>query len=417
MTTPYEEGCKVMQLTLDTFWDQNQQTFINKNKSDGSYDEKSGKYTLWAVAVAAQAIVDAARVNPEQFGPMIEPIFKVFDRYYTTEFGGSYCASENYDGNKDVYYDDNAQVASAFITGYEITGNMEYLEKSIAVFHFLETGWGKELPYGVRWHVDKPGSNVCSTAECGIAAMRISKHIKTPIVKKVMVSFATNCAKWVFDWCQDKEGDKLIFDGAKSDGKGWFVRDKAKWTYNQGTPLTLCCLLYKETKGSWFKEKAAELASAVTDRNTAIFDRDTANLEARYYRDSLFFYHLLAEGFADFVECFSSSCFPELIQRVRDEAVRELKYIYKYLRDPDCNLYFQNFELFRISEKLQKEYVKLTGTDKKFEPSSKEREHSDNDSISLKDRPLTHSLISCSAASRVFLQTMRISPYPIDNKQ
>ncbi|VVT51570.1 uncharacterized protein SAPINGB_P003140 [Magnusiomyces paraingens] len=406
-----QQGMETLRLTWNTFWDKHCHGFRNKNKSDGSYTD-DGKYTVWPLSVLAQAVVDAMRIYPQDAHQFVEPVFRVFDRYYSPKYH-AYCASENFDGNNDVYFDDNAQVASAFLTAFEVTGNRHYLDKGAEVVRFLLTGWYTSEPYGVRWHVEKDGSNTCTTAECGIAALRLERHMDpNDSYARTLVSFASDCARWVFDRMQDQD-DKLIRDGYVPDkehnecGNGYRI-DGMKWTYNQGTPLTLTSMLYCKTGQDWFKEKAEQLALAVTDTNTTIFDRDTPNHDARFYRDSLYFYQLLAEGFADLHLFIGQRASQEVLDRTRREAIRVVKYMNRYMRNNETGLYFQTFEIFRISEQGQREYHQLTGTDKKYEPSEGERCHDNH--VPVCDRKLTHSLISCASAARIYFQTARLSP-------
>lgn len=398
-----QEGLAVLRRTCDTFWDSRKHCFRNMNKSDGSYND-NGVYTVWPLSVLAQAVVDALRIFPQEAHQFVGPAFKAFDRYYSPRYH-AYCASEHFEGNNDVYFDDNAQVASAFLTAYEVTHNREYLDKGAEIVRFLLSGWYNQEPYGVRWHVEKNGSNTCTTAECGIAALRLERFYNpNDNYAHTLVSFAGDCARWIFDRMQDKD-DKLIQDGYVPEGNGYRI-DGMKWTYNQGTPITLCSMLYNKTGQDWYKEKAEELAKAVTDTNTTIYDRDTPNHEARFYRDHLYFYQLLAEGFADLHLYIGQAASQEVLDRTKREAVRVAQYMYRYMKNPDTGLYFQTFELFRISEKGQKQYHQLTGTDKKYEPAESERCHDNH--LAVCDRGLTHSLISCASASRIFFQTARL---------
>lgn len=344
---------------------------------------------------------------------MIQPAFAVFDRYYTPKFK-AYCASQYFDGNEDVYYDDDAQVASAYLTAYEVTRNPEYYEKGKALVQFLMTGWQRKEPHGVLWHVKNRGPNTCTTAECGLAALRLAKCEPDQKFRNRLISFANDCCHWVFEKMQDPT-DKLICDGYdknKKDEHGNYGINKMKWTYNQGTPISLASLLYTFTGDRWCIEKAQELALAVTDRKTEIFDRDTQNMEARYYRDGLFFYQLLAEGFADYhLYLGNAGVSQESLDRTRNEAVHMASYIHKYLKNEESGLYFQVLELFRIDEKRTKIYKEITGTEKKFEPHHGERttaKTEEEKKVPLEKRQLTHSLISCASAARIFFQTARL---------
>lgn len=389
------------------FWNGGQATFINPNKSEGSYDQ-TGKYAVWPLSVICQSIVDGCRIYPNEFRPMLKPAFDVLDRYYCPKLQ-AYTAAQYFEGNDDIYLDDNAQVASALLTAFEVTGDPMYLEKGRRNVQFLMTGFERTgNPGGVRWHISKNVFNTCTTAECGLAALRLAKFVNHD--PRPYIDFAVACCRWIFDRLQDPE-DKLIWDGfdPRPDNPNEYQVTQHKWTYNQGTPLSLCCMLYYFTRDEWYKNKAEELAMAVTDRNTAIFDRDTPNMEARHYRDSVFFYQLLAEGFADFMLYLGDKSPEHVVNRVREESLHTLKYVHKYLKDPADGLYFQTFELFRINEHTYEAFKALTGENKPYEPAATERENVEV-SIAVEQRPLTKSLISCASAARIFFQTARIWP-------
>lgn len=339
---------------------------------------------------------------------MLKPAFNVFDKYYSPKFK-AYCASENFDGNEDVYYDDNAQIASALITAYEATGDRSYLDKGEVNVKFLLTGFDQSgNPGGVRWHVGKKGSNACTTAECGLAALRLARNLKGDV--RVYTEFAEKCCRWIFDRLQDPD-DFLICDGLEpvNEEKNEYNRNSAKWTYNQGTPISLCCMLYYVTRNDWYKQRAQELVSAVTNRNTVMFDRSTPRMESRYYHDSVYFYQLLAEGLADFVLYFGDKSPRDLVDRARDESLHMMSYVFRYLRDPNDMLYFQTLELFKINEHTYEQYKKITGSTRAFEPGQGERE-SCND-VPIEKRAMTKSLIGCAGAARIFFQSGRLFPH------
>jgi hypothetical protein len=381
------------------FWDPKQLSYHNSNNSEGSYSE--GRYVLWPVSVFNQAIADAARIYPKEISPMLAPAFRAYDHYYSKEYH-AYCASYDFNGNRDIYYDDNAQVASSFLSAYEVTGDRIYLDKGVENVHFLMGG--QQQDGGVRWHIAKEGCNTCTTAECGIAAMRLARFVQN---NQVYIQFAKKCCDWIFNKVQ--ADDKLICDGLESDGHGGLKRNDTKWTYNQGTPLTLCSLLYAFTKEEIYFERAHELALAVTDHNTAIFDRDTLNMDARYYRDHTYFYQLLAEGLADYLLFFESKSPPETGNQIKGELMHTIKYVYEYLRDPTDQLYYQSFEIFRISKDHWERFKQLTGEGKEYQPSGAERETAD-DSVPMDNRKLVKCLMGTASAARIFFQTARVHP-------
>lgn len=398
-----KEAYDILRNTWLLFWSKDHNMFLNRNKSEGSYDD-SGKYTVWPLSVMLQAIVDGTRIYPNEIGPMIQPAFASLEKYWS-EKHHAYCASEYFDGNEDIYFDDNAQVASALITAYEVTGNKDYLDKGYKNVKFLMTGYDKSgSPGGVRWHLGKKGSNTCTTAEAALAALRLAKFVKHDA--KELVEFASACCKWIFEKLRDPE-DGLICDGLEPHD-GEYKRNGTKWTYNQGTPISLCCLLYSFTQDEHYKKCAEDLAMAVTNRETAIFDRDTQDRGARYYRDSVYFYQLLAEGFADFMLYFADKSPREVVDRVQNETLHTLQYVHNFIRDPEDGLSFQTFELFRINKRTYDAFKNLTGEDKQYEPSGGEREKRDD--IPVEERSHTKSLISCAATARIFFQSARIFP-------
>lgn len=419
------EGYNTLLKTWHLFYNERKHNFLNKNKSEGSYDD-SGKYTVWPLAVYLQALVDGCRIYPKELIPYLGPAFKVLEKYYTPKYR-AYCASEYFNGNDDVYYDDNAQVASAFITAYEVTGDTNYLMKGDEVVRFLLTGYLNTAPGGVRWHVGKDGSNTCTTAESGLAAIRLVKFIpqnqqNVQGFRNQLIQYAISCCRWIFDKLQDPE-DHLICDGLEpvKDDHGKIIdykRNHCKWTYNQGTPLSLCAILYYVTRDDWYKEQAEKLADAATDRNRELFDRTPELESARFYHDSVYFYQLLAEGFADFILYFEGRSPEPLVQRVKDESLRNMHYVYTYLYDPNDKLYFQTYELFRIDKPHYDQYLELTQGKgaRNYEPGDGEREKVDG--VPVEKRKLTKSLIACGAVARIFFQSARLNPrFKADRKQ
>uniref|UniRef100_A0A060T8D9 ARAD1C36168p n=1 Tax=Blastobotrys adeninivorans TaxID=409370 RepID=A0A060T8D9_BLAAD len=396
---PNVEGYAIVRKAWVKFWDPKKGRFYNSNNSDGSYGDK-GIYVVWPVAVMVQAIVDAARIFPDQIKPMLRPAFESFDPYYNPEYHG-YNASHHFSGNKDLYYDDNAQVASCFLSAYEITHDRYYLDKAVDNVHFLMTGQERGKFGGVRWHVQKEGSNACTTAEVGLACIRLARFVQN---NAPYVQFAMYCCDWLFEKLQDN--DKLICDGLEPDGNG-VKRNGMKWTYNQGTTLSLACLLFQMTGDQKYRNWAEGLAFAVTDRNTAIFDRDTGNFDVRYYRDYTYFYHLLAEGLADFMLIFGNVSDKKIIDQVTGELAHTLRYVYDYLRDPEDGLYWQSFELNKINKEKYEQFKQLTGENKKYEPRPGERVHSGGD---VDSRKMAKVLIGCGGAARIFFQTARVFP-------
>lgn len=242
------------------------------------------------------------------------------------------------------------------------------------------TGWDEQKPHGVQWHLTKC-SNTCSTAKCGLAAIRLANlEQQNQARQHHLVAFSNKCMFWIFETLQDPE-DLLIRGGVdpnKQREDGFFEINGTKWAYNQSTPSSLAAMCFSFTKDRRLLEMAQCLAMAVTNKNKNIFDRGPLDHSTRYYCDSLAFYQLLAEGFADYHLYLSGGVSQESLQRTRDEAVREAWYLCNYLKDTGCKssdnnddgssdggnndgndgdeseLYFRGFELFILDEKRLK---------------------------------------------------------------
>lgn len=399
------EGYRLVRASWQRFWDGKATSYKIHDKSGGAYDG-DGHITVWPIAVNVQALIDAYRIFPKEVEPMMNMGLDSFHHYYNPQYK-AYSASFSFPGNKDLYYDDNAQVASCFLSAYEVTQNRKWLDKAVEVVEFLMTGlYSPSSKYGggVRWHVSKEGANSISTSESGLAAMRLARFVQN---NERYIEFGKKCAQFIFT--KVRCNDKLIGDGLEDDPNGGLKPNESKWTYNQGVPISLCCALYLATRDEQYYNWAAELAHVVTDHNTAIFDRDTRNMDARYYRDQTCFYQLLAEGLADFMLHFGAKAPESLKRQIIHEMGRTGQYVATYLRNPADGLYFQTFELFRLDREHYEQFKQLTGENKDYQPSGSERE-SAKDKVPIEDRKMITSFMGCGAAARIFFQTARVVP-------
>lgn len=380
---PNVEGFKIVSSLAETFWNKNEHKFVNSNNCAGSIN---GTFCVWPVAVVVQGIVDAARIN-KNYIPLMYDALQSFNRYYSSS-NHAYTATEYFDGNDDIYYDDNAQVASCFLTAYEVTQDKSILDRGTELVNFLMTGKSNEG--GVSWHVSKRGPNACTTAEVGVACARLARFVQN---KEPYIEFAQFCHSYIFSELIDGSG--LVNDSS---------HEGTKWTYNQGTPLTLSALLYGHTHNETYFKTAQALVNAVTDTNTEIFDRDTGDHNKRFYRDSLKFYQLLCEGFADFI-LFFGAMDREASQKIVDIVNRQLFVIYNYMRYPgEKSFYCGELSLFKIDDARREIFNELTGENKGFECESSERESENNSG------KLVPNFMNAGAAARVFFQSARICP-------
>ncbi|GME68166.1 unnamed protein product [[Candida] boidinii] len=397
------EGVNITRNMWYAFWNPEKETFTSLKAVNGTIGGEN-KFNVWSVSVAVHAIVDAARVAPEFAGPLIDQAIKAMNKYRSPQYGG-YCAFENYDGNNDIYYDDDAQVASALICAYEVTGNQEYLKLGTDLVHFLMGGYNNDKNSkaggGMKWHVSKDYCNTCTTSECAVAAMRLAKFVSGN-EQRELYEYAKKCINWVFDKMIDPE-DKLVWDGVGKDSDN---PDTMKYTYNIGTTLTAVCMLYQYDHDSIWVDRSKVLAEGATDRGRWLFCRDYGDWKKRFWRDPSYFVQLLIEGLADYIETFGNIGPEQTVSCCKNEIIRHLSYFRKYNFDPKDGLYYMTFENHRLDKERYQRYRDEFGESKGFDPWGEDRASGDGHPG---DRPMAKCLIGCASAARIFLQGARVA--------
>lgn len=390
LQNPNLEGYYVARALWLYFYNPREKTFVAPKKCTGCYNKD--RFVIWAVSVAVQAIVDGARIYPE-FLPLVRPAVDTFRKYKNNMVKG-YSAAENGGTDMDIYYDDDAQVASAMITAYEVTGDKKILDQARELVRFLMGGWHEGIG-GVKWHVTKTYVNACTTAEVAKACLQLSKFV--PDEAQVYIDFAANCVDWQIKTLQDP-GNKCIKDGIQPDG---MKIEGGQLSYNTGTTLSAAAHLYLITKDKKWKDIADGLAQAAINRNAPFYDRDVPN-ELRYWRDSSYFTQLLIEGLADYLLYVPDA--PEgLPGRIESEIARNLKMFYKYLKDPQDGLYIQSFEPHRSFKETYDKFYAEDFHGKKDWAMKGEDKEKDGDNVQK-------CLMGLGAAARVFFQGARVVP-------
>lgn len=389
LTNPNLEGYYVARGMWLYFYNPQKHQFVAPKKCAGCYN--NDKFVVWAVSVAAQAIVDGARIYPELV-PLISPAIETFSHYKNKHVKG-FSAGENNGNDMDIYYDDDAQVASAMITAYEVTGDKAFLDMGRELVRFLMGGWDKGIG-GMKWHVSKTFVNACTTAEVAKACLQISKFI--PDEAKVYIDFAAKCIDWQIKTLQDS--DKCIMDGIQPDG---MKIERGKLSYNTGTTLSAAAHLYQITKDLKWKEIADGLAEACINTNSPFYDRDYPN-ELRYWRDPLFWTQLLIEGLADYLLYLGPDVPEGMPKRIQEETARNVQMFYRYSKDPQDGLYIQSFEPHCTFKENYDQYKEEFGGKKKQGLRKDDRE---GDSQTPQK-----CLMGLGSAARVFFQAARICP-------
>ncbi|KAF8246299.1 hypothetical protein K440DRAFT_553802, partial [Wilcoxina mikolae CBS 423.85] len=314
---------------------------------------------------------------------------------------GAYCAWTWFDGNDDVYYeDDDAQVAIALLHAYELPSarNRQYLARADAIVSFLLTGWDQERG-GMRWHVSKPDiRNACTTNLSAVAALKLAAAGGGSIGVPALVTFAKRCSDWVIAELSEESG--LIKDD---------VGGGPTWTYNTGAAIYTLCLLQKFIPAPELGEKACRLTDAACDRNKSLFDGSNPNVENRYWWDSMFFMQLLVEGLVGFVETFGDF-YPDVADAARREVCRHMEYIMSYMKDREDGLYVRSLRLYVISMEHLKIYHELTGDIRRRAELDEDERWKDEASLKLpvEKREICKTLLGNGGAARSLLIAGRI---------
>lgn len=358
-------------------------------------DPKSGNnFCVWDLSVAAQAIVDGARIYPELL-PLVAPAIQTFAAYKNKHVKG-YSAMPSDGSNRDIYYDDDAQVCSAILTAYEVTGDKKFLDSGRELVRFLMGGWNKQIG-GMLWHVDKTLVNACTTAEVAKACLQIARFI--PSEADTYVQFAAKCIDWQIKTLQDD--DHCIMDGIQP--KNMEI-ERGKLSYNTGTTLSAASMLYLATKDEKWKEIAFGLAKACTDRDSSLYDGDYEDKNLRYWKDASYWTQLLIEGLADYMLYVGSDMPQDFAATIQEEVARNIKTFYKYAKDPKDGLYIQSFQPSLTYPELYERFYKEEFGGKKGD-GGLAGEDKEGDSQTPKK-----GLMGLGSAARVFFQAARVVP-------
>ena len=132
-------------------------------------------------------------------------IFKYFDTTRAPFCYQSYIAAA---GHADRYYDDNVWLAIDFLESYHLTGNKDYLNKSIETWQFIISGWTEELGGGIFWCEQKKGSkNTCSNAPSAVVALQLFETTKD----KRYFDWGEKIYHWTQKTLQDTTDNLLMF--------------------------------------------------------------------------------------------------------------------------------------------------------------------------------------------------------------
>ncbi|EGV65821.1 Six-hairpin glycosidase [Yamadazyma tenuis ATCC 10573] len=288
---------------LSRFWNSDQQSFNSQDQICGSTFSQP---MVWDVAVTAKGVIQS---DNTQVDSVLSNLYK-----YQNKALKVFSASTA--GDTDIYNDDNAQVAWAFIEGYKVTGNSEYLQTAKDIVSFLMTQVDKNG--GVIWHYKDDYIASISTIEAALAAIRLYGITKD----KTLLTFTKTCLSFAYTYFQDPS-DKLFYDGLSK--SQYSDINKGKLTYTVGCALSVLSELYKydsSNSDEWIS-KIKDLADATTYKLGAFYNGNG------FWNNQMKYVHLLYVGFSDIFEMdydFSS---------YKPEVSRQAAFIQGFLKDSD----------------------------------------------------------------------------------
>ncbi len=86
----------------------------------------------------------------------------------------SYQSYPLFNGESDRFYDDNDWLAIDFCDLYRLTGRKEYLDRAIALYEYIYSGWDDLLGGGIYWcEQQKTSKNTCSNAPAAVLSLKL----------------------------------------------------------------------------------------------------------------------------------------------------------------------------------------------------------------------------------------------------
>lgn len=156
-------------------------------------------------------------------------------------------------GQHGRYYDDNIWIALDYCDYYQLTHKSALLEKAVALYQYIYSGWSDEMGGGIFWcKQQKKAKHTCSNAPAtvlGIKLYRLTKDAK--YLEKAKETYA-----WTKKHLCDP-ADHLYWDNINLKGKV----SKEKYAYNSGQMIQAGVLLYEETGDEQYLRDAQQTAA------------------------------------------------------------------------------------------------------------------------------------------------------------
>lgn len=156
-------------------------------------------------------------------------------------------------GQHGRYYDDNIWIALDYCDYYQLTHKPASLEKAVALYQYIYSGWSDEIGGGIFWcEQQKEAKHTCSNAPStvlGVKLYRLTKDAK--YLEKAKETYA-----WTKKHLCDPT-DHLYWDNINLKGKV----SKEKYAYNSGQMIQAGVLLYEETGDEQYLHDAQQTAA------------------------------------------------------------------------------------------------------------------------------------------------------------
>ena len=189
-------------------------------------------------------------------------------------------------GQHGRYYDDNIWIALDYCDYYQLTHKPASLEKTVALYQYIYSGWSDEMGGGIFWcEQQKEAKHTCSNAPStvlGVKLYRLTKDAK--YLEKAKETYA-----WTKKHLCDPI-DHLYWDNINLKGKV----SKEKYAYNSGQMIQAGVLLYEETGDEQYLHDAQQTAAG-----TDAFFRTKADKKdptVKVHKDMAWFNVILFRG-------------------------------------------------------------------------------------------------------------------------
>ena len=163
-----------------------------------------------------------------------------------------------YGGAGDVFYDDNSIIGLAYLAAYEDLGTPDYLDHAKKIFSFLKAGVDNNMGGGLYWKESKDLKPTCAN---GYAAMMCARLYEVTGDREYL-----NTSIALYEWIREnlKDTDNLYLNHIDNDSikKPDTHNERYKFTYNTGVMMCVGVKLYELTLDKTYLLHAVQSAES-----------------------------------------------------------------------------------------------------------------------------------------------------------